>query len=394
MDSVKYGQLDGLRGAASLAVVFSHFINAFFPVATGVGLLIHSNYDFVFNTFPFTFLFGGHFAVCIFFVLSGFVLSIKYFRKPSASIPVDSSLRRYSRLMLPALGSVLFAYVLMKLGLMYNNQASEITGSTSWFSSFWNFLPTIESALREGAWGAFIDGLQPGMTTYNSSLWTMQIELAGSFMVFAFLAIFGSVKRRWLAYLMIMLITWGTYYLPFILGVMISDLTVNRKNIINIVPRSIYPLIILFALYLGGWPTVVERGSAYYFIQSSSLESYLNTSIVLVAHTLGAFLLVVSTIQYDVLGKILTLKPFKFLGRISFSLYLLHLPLIGSFSSILFINLIKYFSYEYSVLIDVAVSLVLFLVVSYAYTLYVDEKAIDLSHRFGNWLKGQVTAKR
>jgi len=387
VDKIKFSQLDGLRGLAALAVVFSHFVNTFFPIATGVGAVMHSNYDFLFSSFPFTVLFGGHFAVCVFFVLSGFVLSIKYFKNPANSILIDSALRRYSRLMIPALVSVIFAYTLMKLNLMMNNQLSEITGSNRWLNGFWDFVPTLESALKEGMWGAFIDGLKSGVPTYNSSLWTMHIELVGSFMVFAFLALFGNVKKRWIAYTILFFICWGSYYLPFLLGIIISDLSINKSNIIKKIPSFVYPLFLMLSLYLGGWPTTIEIGSPYYFLQHSSLESFLNTSIVLVSHTFGALLLVVAAIFYVDFAKLLTIKPIVFLGKNSFSLYLIHLPLIGSFSSILFLALIKRLSYTEAVVIDVIVSLVLFLALSSFYTRFVDERAIQFSRRLEQFYK-------
>jgi peptidoglycan/LPS O-acetylase OafA/YrhL len=77
--------LDGLRGLASLNVALSHFFGAFLPT------VLHSNYPNVFhggleNAYTdiigsplATIFFNGHFAVLLFFVLSGYVLSLPYY---------------------------------------------------------------------------------------------------------------------------------------------------------------------------------------------------------------------------------------------------------------------------------------------------------------------------
>ncbi|MES2691064.1 MAG: acyltransferase family protein, partial [Bacteroidota bacterium] len=69
---------DGLRGVAACMVFFSHLLCAFYP-ATNTGLTsqvhITGNAELFMRNTPFNVLFNGELAVCIFFVISGYVLS-------------------------------------------------------------------------------------------------------------------------------------------------------------------------------------------------------------------------------------------------------------------------------------------------------------------------------
>ena len=68
-----------------------------------------------------------------------------------------------------------------------------------------------------------------------------------------------------------------------------------------------------------------------------------------------------------------------FLGEISFSMYLLHFIILGSFSSFIFSKLEPHLPYGGAFLSVFAVSVVLILALSYLAYLYVDKKAAAVS---------------
>ena len=81
MGKVKF--LDGLRGVAAFIVVIAHYIQVFYPtVFNGNIESIHTknNLELIFYKTPLNLFFNANFCVCIFFVLSGYVLSIKFFK--------------------------------------------------------------------------------------------------------------------------------------------------------------------------------------------------------------------------------------------------------------------------------------------------------------------------
>src|SRR4249920_301079 len=112
----KLGYMDGLRGVAAFVVVLHHFALTFRP-------------ELVAAVSPLTLLFAGHFAVCIFFVISGFVLSYKFFETSRADVVTSGAVRRYFRLMPLVLTAVLISYLLLRFGLYHNFDAFALTHS-------------------------------------------------------------------------------------------------------------------------------------------------------------------------------------------------------------------------------------------------------------------------
>ncbi len=70
--------LDGARGVAALSVVISHYIQVFYPAAlNGNSQQAHFQWDTLYGYSPLNLFYNRQFAVCLFFVLSGYVLSVK-----------------------------------------------------------------------------------------------------------------------------------------------------------------------------------------------------------------------------------------------------------------------------------------------------------------------------
>ena len=74
--------LDGIRGLAAFIVVISHYIQVFYPAAlNGNQQQAHFKWDIWYGHSPINLFYNGQLAVCLFFVLSGYVLSVKMFEK-------------------------------------------------------------------------------------------------------------------------------------------------------------------------------------------------------------------------------------------------------------------------------------------------------------------------
>ena len=166
--------LDAMRGAAATFVTLYHFAQAFVPTAFG----------FTLGT-PLFMLMSGDAAVAFFFVLSGSVNCRPVFRDPRPQSLLRSLLRRYPRLMLPAVVATLFSWALFSLDLYHFREAAAMTGSP-WLASMANgitadFQPSLLDALYQGAIGCFV----AGKSNYVPPLWTMHYELLGSMLVMA-----------------------------------------------------------------------------------------------------------------------------------------------------------------------------------------------------------------
>lgn len=364
---------EGVRGIAAFVVVISHFIQVFYPGLFSLDpKLTHNNFETNLSKSPVNLLYNGNFAVCIFFVLSGFVLSYRYFLKKENEILVESAVKRYFRLALPVTISVLFAYTLLKLNLYYFGYSSYITKST--MPNFYAMDANIVSALKEGLFSAFF----LNEFSYNAVLWTMYYELLGSFVVFAFLALFGNVRNRIVPYILLLTLFWNTYFFAFILGMLLCDMHINLSGKIHSIFKNKVSVlgILMFGIYLASFPYVDVQSTIYEIIVVEGLE----INYFMMAHIIGAFLILFAILFSDVLQKIFEIKPLSYLGNVSFSLYLIHFIIINSVSCYIFLKLFKQgISYNTSFLVAFCISIVITFVLAHYMTKYVDLNSVKLS---------------
>ena len=172
----RLSELEGLRGIAAIMVVLYHLLLLFYPgIMYGVGSqtapVQHSNLESTVYGTPMMVFFSGNLAVMIFFVLSGFVLTVGFFQTGDVNIIRKIMAKRYLRLMLPALASVLLAWGCLRLGLSGVDSAAKITQSL-WLEIQWNMpVVSIVDAMHQGVWDIFTNG----KSYYNGVLWTMQL---------------------------------------------------------------------------------------------------------------------------------------------------------------------------------------------------------------------------
>jgi peptidoglycan/LPS O-acetylase OafA/YrhL len=308
---------EAIRGLASFSVLVGHVILAFWPglyFRQGIGWADFPVVVKAFARFPGRFLWDGQVAVSLFFVLSGFVLSLSFCRDGSVPALGSAATRRYPRLMFPVAASVLLAYMLLLTGATSNQQAVlfmnvcqglHSTGgvmpgwSNVWLAFFYDFPADLLSASREAVWGAFAT-----VAIYNPVLWTMPIELKGSFVVYGFLALFGRLRNRWLLYLILgglLVSAREFFYLDFVLGMVTCELYVHNSR----TWRMSLPLA----------PALVLIAVALFAVSFKPLVS---------------FVVVGAIAASPRLQRLLGAGWLAWLGRISFGLYLIHVPILCS----------------------------------------------------------------
>jgi peptidoglycan/LPS O-acetylase OafA/YrhL len=313
MEKEKYHNLDGLRGLAALVVMIWHFSVGFLPFLVGATIVgRHTPIDRLVSDTPLFLPFAGTFAVYIFFVLSGFVLSLSFFHKRDSSVLVSSAARRYFRLMIPAASSVILAYLLMRLiGNDAHLAASKTTGSY-WLSAFWDFKPHLLTAIYQGVYGVFFTNFN----SYNTNLWTMQNELFGSFMVFLFLGLFGKLARRWVFYLAFGLILLKTPYLAFLLGMAICDVWVNRPDLKQLLTARVSTILLVAGLLLGSWH--VGWLNLYNPVYGRfTLPMFNQAEMQVFVLIIAAACLILAVLRLGWLKRFFELRPLQYLGKVS-----------------------------------------------------------------------------
>lgn len=311
----RLASLDGLRGIAAVIVVAHHSMLVFPWVTTAVfgdpftegmlGLVVNS---------PLHLLWGGTEAVYLFFVLSGLVLAL------AAQAPrfdwASYFPSRMVRLYLPVIGAVAFAAVVLAF--------TPDPGPTS---SPWVQLHPANYELA----GMLLDVTLLGGTSGSiSPLWSLQWEVIFSLLlpIYLFAARRGHPAAQIL--ICIALSTLGAFTgvaallcLPmFGIGVALASalprigaLTARMTERLSTIAWS---AAILVAIVM-----VTSHWSAR-LVMPIDLASWVTVPVILG----GICILVVAAVHARGFRAMLSMRPVRFLGLISFSLYLVHEPIL------------------------------------------------------------------
>jgi peptidoglycan/LPS O-acetylase OafA/YrhL len=179
----KVHYLDGLRGVACFIVMTDHWFMMGRNDDTSKSSSIL--WEPWLLRSPLRLLIDGGFAVAIFLTLSGYVLLIKYFKNPDRTDIIFSGMvKRYPRLMIPALGSLFMYYSWLHFGPYEGYSGCHAVGEiTNNLVHDGNSTYTISF----NAGDVVLNGII-GQWTYEPAIytvqWTLQIELIGSIIIF------------------------------------------------------------------------------------------------------------------------------------------------------------------------------------------------------------------
>lgn len=325
--------LEGLRGLASLSVVVGHFTFVFSPYLASLyyptpGVKPRFSIEAILAYPPFTLLFSADAAVCVFFVMSGYVLTTRFITSNSLEGIQTAAAKRYVRLVLPTAASILFAWLLWKWGAILTKEATQI-GVAGWVEAWYRERLSLPGVLFNALLGAPLFA----QTGLNPPVWTIQVELIGSIILFSMTALFFGRPVLFVAWSLFFANILGfklpnvLFYVAFFAGSLLnyaSDWLRRNQNascfifIIGLVGVSynyspLYGLIHLFRL-----PNLGPIGPDF------------NALPRLFWHTAGATALVAGVIGWRKADNFLSRRAFVYLGRISFSMYLVHMPIIMS----------------------------------------------------------------
>ena len=387
--------LESIRGLAALMVVVTHLIYVFCPALNGDAADLENRGRVVrlIALSPLSVFHSGGLAVQIFFVLSGIVLSLSYLRKGDAGILCSAAIRRYFRLMIPALGSLLFVWLVMGAHGYHIVQAQAYMTQSSAleYPTHLGFL----EALKLGTYGIFFN---PGVSfDANIPLWTIAIELEGSFIIFAFLALFGRQTVRPAIYLLcgaLCLASRQLFLLDFLLGIAICDAYVamekGRVRMISL-PPWLGASLLAFGLFLGGlrkdWVSGllrVRHEMAFSVTRASQVAVHKPGHLAV----LSALLIVISIMFCPALSRAFEGRTLQFLGRISFPLYVLHVAVIYSLGCFLFIWMrVHGWTYAESALTASVVSLLGSIAIAWVGYYALDRVSVKAGYAFEGWMR-------
>ena len=307
--------LDGLRGIAAVIVVLGHalltttFSDAYVDRLHGKG---SDPVAAVLADTPLRAFFAGNEAVVVFFVLSGFVLTLPMLRGKNLDLWAYYP-RRTLRLWVPVAAAVLLAAVI----ILITPQNPAIAPS-QWVkdNTFAELDP--RSVLR-----ALM--VITGDPAINSPLWSIEWEMLFSLLLpIAYLLVARLNRFYWTAIIAIAVVSGcgvaasvnGIKYLPMFLAGCIAAKLVHSGALHSGALRSW--LLILGGVALIAIPDLTRVLHMPFLVRTVSYATV----------TIGATMIVLGLTMPSGLTRLFGSAPGRFLGRISFSLYLVHLPVM------------------------------------------------------------------
>jgi peptidoglycan/LPS O-acetylase OafA/YrhL len=280
--------LDGLRGFGALIVVLTHVFFQDNPITTKT---VQAVGNFA--------LLNGHFAVWVFFIVSGFSLSVSFLRTGNRRALSALSVGRYFRLSIPILAFSLIFWLAIQLHLV-----PDVSDRWGGWSEYLTFRPSFFETLRFSLFDVFFR--YDEATSINPPLWTMSYELGGSMIVLGMLALIGHQKRRWIVYLVLFAIVTAVvpYLAAFLFGLAGADFYLSGA----------FPRLRRLLTWLAPLLTLVALLLATEFPDESQDLVYLGTTTLFFTGCLFS----------PWMKSLLESRLARFLGRIAFPLYLIH----------------------------------------------------------------------
>lgn len=276
---------------------------------------------------PLRLILTGHESVILFFILSGFVLSLPYYTSKEINYH-KYLIKRFFRIYIPYLIAVIIAIL---ANLLFSQNG--ILTFSDWFNKIWTYKTSLVDIVNHILFLGYYN-----TNEYNTVIWSLVHEMRIS-IIFPFL-MFLILRFSWktnitivfvlsIASFMLLKIFEPKYNTNFIITLhyismfMIGSLLAKHKEFLvgfynkaNQLQRFIF---FLFALTLYTYQGLLSHIK---LMHNFLINEYLIA--------MGSSLFIIIALSTSKFSVFLNLKPLRFLGEISYSLYLYHTIILFS----------------------------------------------------------------
>lgn len=320
--------LDGLRGLAAFIVVVHHGVLTLPSAAAQLNGPDRSSPAWWITYTPVHLLWAGGEAVLVFFVLSGLVLALPQLRPPRPGTWLPYYLKRTVRLYVPVIGAVALTGVLVTLFPRGADPAK------SWWMNA-HAIPAQLSALAHDAW------LLDGTGWLNSALWSLKYEVFFSLFLPVFVVLVRHLGAPLWASVPAALfgVGWSaamghellSYMFVFAVGVLLAQQLSALKAWADRIDRFRRASLLWGALAVAGALVLLGEWWMKQFVSDWTLWLPVGRP----AGVLGAAVLVFCFLHCRPLRAFGDSRPLQWLGTVSFSVYLVHEPIVVSVATML-----------------------------------------------------------
>ncbi|KAH7157280.1 acyltransferase family-domain-containing protein [Dactylonectria estremocensis] len=347
--------LDGVRGVASLMVFNMHYFSYAYDPRQSWGCS-GENYEII--RLPILRVtYGGGAAVAMFFIISGYALSyrcLKLVRSRNIqgfSTSLSSLVfRRAMRLFIPTISSTFIILCFCRLN--FYEWARENANNPAYFRGGFppKRLGSFSEQLLDWA-GIIFNSMQvfdwnkfTGLSRYDIHLWTIPVEFRCS--LYLFLVLIGTAHLRTRARVLVLsFVIWFTYqavrwdFLLFLFGMVLVEwdlyrgahtlssalpLTEKGKAKSKVLKAIFWNLIIILGLYLLSQPDYHPSSTPGWKYLTSMIPERWETFRGRFWQCAGALLFMLAIGHLEYWQRFFTLDIIQYLGKISYSLYIVH----------------------------------------------------------------------
>lgn len=364
--------LDTLKFILCMMIFWTHYTNALW-LNIGIPFTLHPAMNILFR-YPLSFFYDSGIALYGFFLISGFLAAGKKISGPGELL--TAVLNRYLRFLVPFFFCNLFCMVLYYLGA-FKTIAFFQTLQNPWLASYYDHAPSLFELIRSTL---FLEG------DLNGPLWMMKYLFWGTVVIYVYRYLETLVSPVLLrpAYILLLLISLpasflvnGNLYqihvaaagLP--LSWLISRTTAIQTE--NSGSPAAYELIFTFlailapAMEAGGLQRILYPAMKYLLPSAAHYFVWNNCWCFSFS-----FVWIYALSQSKSLQKVFSLSFLHPLGKLSFPIYLIHWPLICSFSLWFCLTLLNRISYAKIFFFDTLLTVFLLLLTAGLYIRFID----------------------
>lgn len=362
--TTKYMQIEGLRATLAIIVVIQHFMNTFYPFLSGdaewSSVYKYNNIDHPLRATPLRIFIAGTWPVTMFYIISGFTMSLGFF-KGIGKNQLDafhklraSWIKRYIRLVAPLLAISWLYHVVYRTGGFQIADQVSVTTASNWlgrysvvwdpdgvkhWSAFRIDILDIPYFLYETLIGVFVFQ----SPRYAVQFWPIPIFFAGSILTYGILFTVGPMKpqHRFPIYAIIIV---GMFVPPwmggmdrstlratgmlslFVAGLIIADL--ETMAVFKCIPRWLNWIISLslgyLVIFMGSYPQVFPERVISSYWHSLIFNHTINYSGYVYPYSVASTAALLVCLLSPIVIKLLSLSAIARWGKISYEIYLIH----------------------------------------------------------------------
>lgn len=313
--------IDGIKGWACVIVMLGHCAVCILPnIYFGDSYQWHSQIERTIHGGLMSIFFNSTSMVCLFFFISGYLISLK----ESKSYIIKIAVGKYLKLVPMVAIGVIIPYVVMKCNWTYHLTLGENSYAMRYVQDYNNFVPFVWG--RNGVLADIFIKSFIRNSKYNGTLWFIAPYLWGGMIAECIRCHIDSSKCRTLVYSILFIlcigmdgIDWRLPYLGFIFGGAAIQCIINKFYMIR-VNRYISWICFVLGFYL---LAPLEYVGIY-----SPLNVFNGCSLVI--RFLGISLIVLAIISNESIKVIFNNKYARFLGEYSFGIYVMQWGIIIS----------------------------------------------------------------